>query len=67
MAKARVKDHFTSYDTPYETQPIAGSAEPGIVYGGVAEVASEEVKDPLGVMPADAKPRNIGPAGGEGH
>lgn len=63
MAKKNSKDHFSSFDSPYETQPPSGSAEPGIVYGGVAEVATDEIKDPLGVMPEEAKPRNIGPKG----
>lgn len=66
MAKEKVKNHFTSYDTPYETQPPQGSAEPNIIYGGVAEVASSEPNDPLGVMPEDAKQHNIGPRGGDG-
>jgi len=66
MASKKARNHFTSFDTPYETQPPSGSAEPGIVYGGVAEVASDEPHDPLGVMPPDAKQKNIGPAGGEG-
>jgi hypothetical protein len=59
MAK---KDHFTVFDTPYETQPPKGSAEGDINYGGAAEVASDEPRDPMGVMPSDAKPRNIGPS-----
>lgn len=66
MAK-KERSHFTNYDTPYEVQPPAGSAEPNILYGGVAEVASDEPHDPLGVMPEDAKPHNIGPRGGEGN
>lgn len=56
------KDHWTSYDTPLETQSPKGSAEGTIDYGGVAEAASEKFNDPMGVLPADAKPRNIGPA-----
>ena len=65
MAKTR-KSHFPSFDTPYEVQPTSGSAEPDINYGGVAEVASDEPNDTMGVMPAEAKQRNIGPGGGEG-
>ncbi len=63
---AKGKDHFSIFDTPLETQPPKGSAEPGIDYGGVASIATDEAPDPTGVMPPDAKPRNIGPAGGEG-
>lgn len=63
MAKKNARDHFSNLDSPYETQPPSGSAEPNIVYGGVAEVAGDEIKDPTGVMPVDAKPRNIGPRG----
>lgn len=57
MAKG---NHFDVFDTPYETQPPKGSAEGQIDYGGVAE--SDMRNDPLGVLPKDAKPRNIGPA-----
>jgi hypothetical protein len=64
MAKDR--SHFPSFDTPYEVQPPKGSAEPSINYGGVAETASDTPNDPMGVMPSQAKPKNIGPAGGEG-
>jgi hypothetical protein len=63
---AKTKDHFSVFDSPYETQPPKGSAEPGIDYGGVAEVASDRPADTMGVMPEEAKPRNIGPGGGEG-
>lgn len=59
------KNHFSNFDTPYETQPVKGSAEGPINYGGVAQVASDEPNDPLGVLPKDAKPRNIGPASKE--
>jgi hypothetical protein len=64
---AKNKDHFSNFDSPYETQPPKGSAEPGIDYGGVAQVASDEPSDTMGVLPVDAKPKNIGPSGGEGH
>jgi hypothetical protein len=57
------KDYWTSFDTPLQTQPPKGSAEGGIEYGGVAQIP--EAADPLGVMPKDAKPRNIGPASKE--
>lgn len=59
------KDHFSSFDSPYETQPPKGSAEGDINYGGAAEVASDSFNDPLGVLPKDAKPRNIGPSSKE--
>jgi hypothetical protein len=59
MAK---ENSFSNFDSPYQTQPPKGSAEGMIDYGGVAKVASDEPNDPLGVLPADAKPRNIGPA-----
>jgi len=63
MAKD-TKDYFTSFDTPYQTQPPKGAAEGPINYGGVTQIP--EARDPLGVMPPDAKPHNIGPRGGEG-
>ena len=56
------KDYWTSFDSPYEVQPPKGSAEGTIDYGGVAKVASDSPNDPLGVLPKDAKPRNIGPS-----
>jgi hypothetical protein len=62
MAK---KDTFSNFDTPYETQPPKGSAEGPIQYGGVTEISP--ANDPMGVLPDTAKPRNIGPGGGEGH
>jgi hypothetical protein len=62
MAKG---NHFDIYDTPYETQPPKGAAEGTIDYGGVAEVADDARTDPLGVLPKDAKPRNIGPSSKE--
>jgi hypothetical protein len=57
MAKG---NHWSNYDTPLETQSLKGSAEGQIDYGGVAEIT--EANDPLGVLPKDAKPRNIGPS-----
>ena len=57
MAKG---NHFDVFDTPYETQPPKGSAEGQIDYGGVAEADTRN--DPMGVLPKDSKPRNIGPA-----
>lgn len=61
MAKNR--NDFDSYDTPYQTQPPKGSAEGPIDYGEVAE--ADMRNDPMGVLPKDAKPRNIGPASKE--
>lgn len=58
MAKNR--NDFDVFDTPYQTQPPKGSAEGPIDYGEVAE--SDMRADPMGVLPKDAKPRNIGPA-----
>jgi hypothetical protein len=64
---AKDKSNFTNFDTPYQVQPPGGSAEPDIDYGGVAEVASKgDARDPMGVMPPNAKQHNIGPRGGEG-
>ena len=57
------------YDTPLEVQPpSAAAAEGPIEYGGVVDVArSGSMRDPMGVLPADAhNPKNIGPGGGEG-
>lgn len=62
MAKG---NHFDVLDTPYETQPPKGSAEGPINYGGVAEAADDTRHDPMGVLPRDAKPRNIGPSSKE--
>jgi hypothetical protein len=62
----KAKNNFDTMDTPYEVQPPNGSAEPDIEYGGVARVADEEPRDPMGVMPDDAPARNIGPGGGTG-
>lgn len=63
---AKDKSHFNVFDTPLEVQPPKGAAEPGIDYGGVARVADDEPHDPSGVMPEEAKPRNIGPSSSEG-
>ena len=57
------KDNFSVFDTPLETQPPKGSAEGPINYGGVAEADTRN--DPLGVLPKDAKARNIGPSSKE--
>lgn len=61
---AKEKDYFTNFDTPYMVQPPPGSAETKIDYGKVTSIT--EANDPMGVMPPDAKPHNIGPRGGEG-
>lgn len=58
MAKNR--NDFDCFDTPYQTQPPKGAAEGPIDYGEVAEADTR--RDPMGVLPSDAKPRNIGPA-----
>jgi hypothetical protein len=63
---AKVKNDFDNFDSPYQTQPPKGAAEGPIDYGGVADVAKDSFRDPLGVLPPDAKPHNIGPRGGEG-
>jgi hypothetical protein len=60
MAKG---DHFSVFDSPYEVQPPKGAAEGPIDYGGVAE--ADMRTDPMGVLPKDAKPRNIGPSSKE--
>ena len=59
MAKRGKSGAFSNLDTPYQVQPPAGSAEPNIEYGGVAQIS--EANDPMGVMPEDAKQKNIGP------
>lgn len=64
MAKDR--NDFSVYDTPYQTQPPKGSAEGPIDYGKASGVAGEAFRDPMGVMPTEAKQKNIGPGGGEG-
>lgn len=56
MAKS---DYFTTMETPYQVQPPKGAAEGMLDYGEVTNIP--EANDPLGVLPADAKPRNIGP------
>ncbi len=65
MAK-KEKSSFSNFDTPYQVQPPAGSAEGGIEYGGVANVAGREPNDPMGVMPDEATGKNIGPRSSEG-
>ena len=62
MAK-KIRDYFTNFDTPYQTQPPQGSAEGPLDYGRVTEIPN--ANDPLGVMPIEAKPHNIGPGGGK--
>jgi hypothetical protein len=57
------KDLLSNFDSPIQTQPPKGSAEGSIDYGGVTDIT--EANDPMGVMPKDAKPRNIGPASKE--
>jgi hypothetical protein len=61
---AKNSDYFTVFDTPYQVQPPSGSAEGPIDYGKVTTIP--EFADPLGVMPEEAKQRNIGPNGGKG-
>ncbi len=61
MAKS---NDFSNFDTPYMVQPPKGAAEGGIDYGKISKIP--EANDPMGVMPEDAKQRNIGPGGGEG-
>ena len=58
MARKGTND-FSEFDTPYMVQPPKGSAEPNIEYGEVTKIP--EARDPLGVLPEDAAPRNIGP------
>jgi hypothetical protein len=60
---ARDRDNFSNFDTPYEVQPPKGSAETNINYGGVAEVAGDKVRDPLGVLPPEGKQGQVGPSG----
>jgi hypothetical protein len=66
MAKNR--SDFDALDTPYEVQPVAGSAEGPIDYGQVTSVTKKGgFNDPMGVLPVDAtKGKNIGPGEGEG-
>jgi hypothetical protein len=59
------KDHWTNFDTPLETQPPKGAAEGDINYGGVAEKANDKFNDPMGVLPSEAKAKNIGPSSKE--
>lgn len=60
---AEQKNYWTNFDTPYQTQPPKGAAEGPINYGGIADIPV--ANDPLGVMPKDSKPRNIGPSSKE--
>jgi hypothetical protein len=63
---AKDTNDFSSFDTPYLVQPPKGAAEGPVDYGKASGVARDAFKDPMGVMPSEAKPKNIGPAGGEG-
>jgi hypothetical protein len=63
---AKEANDFSNFDTPYQTQPPKGSAEGPLNYGKAAGIARDSYRDPLGVLPADAKQHNIGPNGGEG-
>ena len=63
MAKDR--NDFSNYDTPLQTQPPKGAAEGPIDYGKAAGIARDTFHDPMGVLPEEAKGKNIGPAGGE--
>lgn len=63
---AKDTSDFSSFDTPYQVQPPKGAAEGPINYGKASGVAREAFADPMGVMPEEAKPHNIGPRGGEG-
>jgi hypothetical protein len=58
------KDYFTNFDTPYQVQPPKGSAEGPLEYGKVTTIP--EANDPMGVLPTEAKQRNIGPGEGKG-
>ena len=57
------KDMLSNYDSPLQTQPPKGAAEGQIDYGGVSEIT--EANDPMGVLPRDAKNKNIGPSSKE--
>jgi hypothetical protein len=63
---AKDKNDFSNFDSPYQTQPPKGAAEGPIDYGKAAGIAGDAFRDPMGVMPPDAKQHNIGPRGGEG-
>jgi hypothetical protein len=64
---AKSKSDFDNFDTPYEVQPPAGAAEGPIEYGAVVGPAAKgNFRDPTGVLPVEAKNKNLGPAGGEG-
>lgn len=62
---AKSKPFFDNFDTPYEVQPPKGSAEGPIDYGRVTALP-KDFNDPLGVLPEEAKPKNIGPSSSEG-
>lgn len=62
----KIKDFFSNFDTPYQTQPPKGSAEGPLDYGKVTNLPAT-MNDPMGVVPPDATQHNIGPKGGLGH
>lgn len=67
MAKSGSNSNdFSAFDTPYQTQPPKDSAEGPINYGKASGIARDAFRDPMGVLPAEAKQHNIGPGGGEG-
>ena len=66
MAKEGIKDFFTNFDSPYQTQPPKGSAEGPMDYGKVTNLPAT-ANDPMGVLPTEAKPHNIGPKDSLGH
>lgn len=66
MAKEGIKDFFTNFDTPYQTQPPKGSAEGPIDYGKVTNLPNN-FNDALGVLPVEAKQHNVGPKDSLGH
>ena len=57
------KEAFEPFDTSYTVQPPKGSAQGGIDYGKIENIPP--ANDPLGVLPPDAKQRNIGPSSKE--
>lgn len=62
MSEEQKKDFFSSFDSPYQTQPPKGSAEGPLNYGKVTGLPYD-MNDPMGVMPETAKQHNIGPKG----
>jgi hypothetical protein len=58
---------WDNFDTPLEVQPPPQSAEGPVDYGGFTIAARKgDFRDPLGVLPEEARLRNIGPPEGEG-